>query len=323
MKQLGGPSIFSILVLVGALGPAPAFADVAVAVGVISDDGVNPMFNAQNFDPGKAFGDILTTKLVNAGKLSMVDRAHIDAVTNEQKNAVSGGFAAANAVQVGHMVGANFMIVGRIAHLDKVSSSNAGIGSLLSNFGISNAGTAQDKYRLDIELQLIDATTGRIVKAFSYDEAKVANGVAVAGVLPALPAGVTGPSGTPANPGYSNQQFASSIVGQLLNSAGDELAKKISAVDLSAPPTVTMTVQLIAVDGTNVILNKGSADGVTVGMFLSAYHAVTAKDPESGKDLVTNVPDGQLEVISVDPNSSVARVVSGKVTTPGGFATSP
>jgi hypothetical protein len=67
-------------------------------------------------------------------------------------------------------------------------------------------------------------------------------------------------------------------------------------------------------------MNKGSADGVTVGMFLSAYHSVTAKDPASGKDLVTNVPDGEIEVISVGPNSSVAKVASGKPAAPGGFA---
>jgi hypothetical protein len=69
-----------------------------------------------------------------------------------------------------------------------------------------------------------------------------------------------------------------------------------------------------------VILNKGSADGITVGMFLNTYHQVTAKDPSTGKTLVTNVPDGQIEVTSVGPNSSVAKVVSGKPTAPGGIA---
>jgi hypothetical protein len=89
---------------------------------------------------------------------------------------------------------------------------------------------------------------------------------------------------------------------------------------LPAVTTVTMNALLIAADGTNVILNKGSADRVTVGMFLNTYHAVTANDPATGRALVTNIPDGQIEVISVGPNSSAARVVSGKPTAPGGFA---
>jgi curli biogenesis system outer membrane secretion channel CsgG len=321
MKSIGALGILSALVLLCPLAPAPALADAAVAVGGIADDGVDPMF-AANFDPGKAFGDILTDKLVNIGKLSMVDRAHIDAVTAEQKNVQSGGFAAADAVQLGHMVGANYLIVGRIAHLDKGSSSTAAVGNLLGNFGVPNVSTSQDRYRLDIELQFIDSSTGRIVKAFTYDQTRVAHGVVIGPTTGSATGAATDPT-TGGGAYYATQQFASSIVGQLLNSAGDDLAKKISAIDLTALPavtTVTMNALLIAADGTNVILNKGSADRVTVGMFLNTYHAVTANDPATGRALVTNIPDGQIEVISVGPNSSAARVVSGKPTAPGGFA---
>jgi curli biogenesis system outer membrane secretion channel CsgG len=306
MKHLGVPVMLSILALLCPLAPTPVFADASVAVGGIADDGVNPMF-AANFDPGKAFGDILTDKLVNIGKLSMVDRAHIDAVFAEQKNAQSGDFAANNAVQLGHMVGANFMIVGRIVHLDKITSNTAAVGNVIGSFGgMVNAGASQDRYRLQIALQIVDTSTGRIVKAFNYDQTRTAHGVTI--------------GDTTTGAGYSSAQFASSIVGQLLNSAGDDLSKKISAVDLTAVPVVAMNALMIAADGTNVILNKGSADGITVGMFLNTYHQVTAKDPSTGKTLVTNVPDGQIEVTSVGPNSSVAKVVSGKPTAPGGIA---
>jgi curli biogenesis system outer membrane secretion channel CsgG len=308
MKHLGVPVVLSILALLCPLAPAPAYADAAVAVGVIADDGVNPMF-AANFDPGKAFGDILTDKLVNIGKLSMVDRAHIDAVFAEQKNTQSGDFVANNAVQLGHMVGANFMIVGRIVHLDKVSTNTAAIGNIIPGGfgGITNSGASQDRYHLQIALQVVDTSSGRIVKALTYDQTRTAHGVTI--------------GDTTTGAGYSSQTFASSIVGQLLNAAGDDLAKKLSAVDLTAAPVVTMSALMIAADGTNVILNKGSADGITVGMFLSTYHQVTAKDPSTGKTLVTNVPDGQIEVTSVGPNSSVAKVVSGKPVAPGGVAT--
>lgn len=53
MTHLGAAAILSILVLLCPLAPAPAFADAAVAVGVIADDGVNPMFVANSFDPEK------------------------------------------------------------------------------------------------------------------------------------------------------------------------------------------------------------------------------------------------------------------------------
>jgi curli biogenesis system outer membrane secretion channel CsgG len=306
MKHLGVPVILSVLALLCPLAATPAYADPAVAVGVIADDGVNPMF-AANFDPGKAFGDILTDKLVNIGKLSMVDRAHIDAIFAEQKNTQSGDFVANNAVQLGHMVGANYMIVGRIVHLDKVTSNTAAIGSVLGGFGgISNSGVSQDRYHLQIALQVIDTSTGRIIKALNYDDTRTAHGVTI--------------GDTTTGAGYSSTTFASSIVGQLLNAAGDDMSKKLSAIDLTAVAAPTVSGLLIAADGTNVILNKGSADGITVGMFLNTFHQVTAVDPSTGKTLVTSVPDGQIEITSVGPNSSVAKVVSGKPVVPGGMA---
>lgn len=307
MKYIGFPVVLSILALLCPPAATPAYADAAVAVGVIADDGVNPMFNAANFDPGKAFGDILTDKLVNIGKLSMVDRAHIDAVFAEQKNTQSGDFVANNAVQLGHMVGANYMIVGRIVHLDKVTSNTAAIGSVFGGLGgISNSGVSQDRYHLQISLQVIDTSTGRIIKALNYDDTRTAHGVTI--------------GDTTTGAGYSSTTFASSIVGQLLNAAGDDMAKKLSVIDLTAAAAPTVSALMIAADGTNVILNKGSADGVTVGMFFNTYHQVTATDPSTGKTLVTNVPDGQLEITSVSANSSVAKVVSGKPVVPGGMA---
>jgi len=305
MRHFGVGIILSMLACFALVGPAPASADAAVAVMPIQSDGIDPMF-AANFDPGKAFTDILTNKLVDIGKLSVVDRAHIDQIFAEQKLAQSGDFVSNNAIQLGHMVGANYLIVGRITHLDKVGSQGVGIGNVFGNFGINNVGTSGEKYHVQIAIQLLDAATGRIVKQYMHDETRQAKGVLI---------------GDPTSGrGYSSSQFGSSVAGQLLNSAADDLSKKISAVDLTAAPAVAINAVLIAADGTNVILNKGSADGITAGMFLGTYHQVTARDPSTGKTLVTNVPDGQIEVTSVGPNSSVARVVSGKPTVPGGLA---
>src|SRR6202140_4059968 len=139
MRHFSLGIMVSMLACFALVGPAPAFADAAVAVMPIQADGIDPMF-AANFDPGKAFTDILTNKLVDIGKLSVVDRAHIDQIFAEQKLAQSGDFVSNNAVQLGHMLGANFLIVGHITHLNKVASNSVGIGNVLGNFGINNVG---------------------------------------------------------------------------------------------------------------------------------------------------------------------------------------
>ena len=297
MRHFGVGIILSMLACFALVGPAPASADAAVAVMPIQSDGIDPMF-AANFDPGKAFTDILTNKLVDIGKLSVVDRAHIDQIFAEQKLAQSADFVSNNAVQLGHMVGANFLIVGRIVHLDKTASQGVGIGNVLGNFGINNVGTSADRYHVQIAIQLIDAATGRIVKQYMHDENRQAKGILI---------------GDPSSGrGYSSAAFGSSVVGQLLNSAAGDLAQKISDTSLTASAVPNISAIIIALDGTDAIINKGQADGVTVGMFFQTFHQISARDPSTGKMIVTDVPDGSIEVRAVSANSSVARVVSGK-----------
>jgi hypothetical protein len=297
MRHFGIGIIVSMLACFALVGPAPAFADAAVAVMPIQADGIDPMF-AANFDPGKAFTDILTNKLVDIGKLSVVDRTHIEQVFAEQKLAQSADFITRDAVQLGHMVGANYLIVGRITHLDKVGSQGVGIGNVFGNFGINNVGTSADRYHVQIAIQLLDAATGRIVKQYMHDETRHAKGVLI---------------GDPATGrGYSSAAFGSSVVGQLLNSAAGDLAQKISDTSLTASAGPNISAVIIAIDGTDAIINKGQADGVTVGMFFQTFHQIAARDPSTGKTVVTDVPDGSIEVRAVSGNSSVARVVSGK-----------
>jgi len=297
MKYLGIGIVVSMLAGFALVAPVPALAETAVAVMPIQADGIDPMF-AANFDPGKAFTDILTNKLVDLGKLSIVDRQHIEQVFAEQKLSQSADFITKDAVQLGHMVGANFLIVGRITHLDKVGSHGVGVGNVLGGFGINNIGTSGDKYRMAIAIQLLDSASGRIVKSYSYDETHAARGVLI---------------GDPATGrGYSSAQFGSSVVGQLLNSAAGNLAQKISDTSLTTSNLPNINALIIAMDGTDAIINKGSQDGVTVGMFFQTFHQISARDPATGKTIVTDVPDGAIEVRAVSPNSSVARVVSGK-----------
>jgi curli biogenesis system outer membrane secretion channel CsgG len=299
-------ALFTAFTVAGALLPATAAADgPSIAVLPIAADGLNPSF-APNFDAGKALTDLLTNKLVDKGKLSVVDRQNIEKVFAEQKLAQSADLSTANAVQLGHTIGANFLVVGRIVYLDKAGANSGGTGSILNRFGIgTSVSTKSDKIKIDVRLQLLDASTGRIVKAYSHEESRSTQGVMLGDIAQSVG-------------GYSSESFASSIIGQLLISAANDFASKISDTPLIAAPTgPTINALIIALDGTNAILNKGSADGVTVGMFFNVFHQVSAKDPSTNKTLVTDIPDGTVQIISVGEHSSVARTVTGKPAAPG------
>ena len=284
------------------LGPATIARAAAPSVAVIgvNNDGMDPWWGPA-FDPGKAFADLLTDYLVNAKTLTIVDRAHIESVFNEQKFAQSGDFSQDQPVQLGHMLGANFLIVGRILQLDKVGGSDSAIGGkIFGDMDLGGVGTSSEKVQLHIGLQIIDSSTGRIVKAMRYDKTMSGTGFVLGDV-----------SGSGLG-GYQSKEFTSSVIGKLMIDAATTLSKKILAVSLDAPATPSVQAAIIGLQADIIILNKGSGDGVARGMYFNVTHAVETKDPASGRVLTTNIPSGVIQVTSVDKESCAARLVSGK-----------
>lgn len=293
-------ALFAVLAMVCA-PLAGLAANPSVAVISISSKGMDPWWGV-GFEPGKALQDLLTNDLVNTNKLTVVERENIQSAFDEQKLDMNSDVSTANAVTLGHTLGANYLIVGRIVHLDKVGENKGLIGSVLSQtpLNIGGAGVSATKVHLEVALRVIDASTGQILKAFTFDQSQSGTSL----LLGDLSTGVGG---------YSSRQFKSSVIGRLITEAAHEFALQIANANLAAGSTgPSLTATVIAVTGTNVILNLGSADGITQGMFLNEFQRVTAADPTTGRSLTTNVPNGQIQIISVDKHSSVAREITGK-----------
>jgi hypothetical protein len=156
-------------------------------------------------------------------------------------------------------------------------------------------------------MQVLDSTTGRIVKSLTHEQSKNATGVLIGDVS-------TGVGG------YSGQSFENSIVGQLINETASDFADKISSIDFSKVGSAAagsgITADVISMDGTNPIIDKGVADGVKPGQYFTFYHQNVARLP-SGKTITTNIPDGHGEITHSDANSSVMKLIDGKATVGG------
>ena len=292
-------AFFALLALTAT--PLLAAAGPTVAVVSISSKGIDPWWGA-TFEPGKALQDLLTNDLVNTNKLTVVERANIASAFAEQKLDMNSDISTSGAVQLGHTLGANYLIVGRIVHLDKVGENKGLLGSVLSRspINIGGAGVSSTKVHLGVALRVIDASTGQIVKAYTFDQSRSGTSFLLGDISNNLG-------------GYSSQQFKSSVIGQLLTEAANQLASEIADSSLQVTPAgPSLTATIIAVVGTNVILNLGSSDGITSGMYLNAFQRVTATDPTTGHSLTTDVPNGQIQIISVDAHSSVAREITGQ-----------
>lgn len=299
LKMRPSLALFALLALTTA--PLAAMATTTVAVVSISSKGIDPWWGIQ-FEPGKALQDLLTNDLVDTNKLTVVERENIQSVFDEQKLDTNADVSASDAVQLGHTLGARYLIVGRIVHLDKVGKNSGLIGSVFSRMplNIGGAGVSATKVHLGVALRVIDASTGQIVKAYTFDQSKSGTSLLIGDISDNVG-------------GYSSQQFKSSVIGQLITEAANQLATQIADANFAAGPAgPSLTGTIIAIVGSNVILNLGSADGITQGMFLNAFQRVTATDPTTHRSLTTDVPNGQIQVISVDAHSSVARELAGQ-----------
>lgn len=269
-----------------------------VAVYGFSSQGLSPWWGS-NFDPGDALSDLLTDRLVKLGTLSVIDREHIQQVLTEQQRSQQGQVTPATQAQLGQMVGARYLFVGRIVQFAKTGgNSTAGVSRLLGGLG----GASSTKTELSVSVQVIEANTGRIVQAIDDDQTATVTSFTIGG------GSATG------GVAYTSQQFQSSALGQLFGTVADDVAKKVEPDKLAAASGPAISGHIVGIDGDSIILNVGSSKGVSIGMMFIAADVKQFADPDNpGKMISSEIPQGTLQVISVSDGSSVAKKISGTV----------
>jgi curli biogenesis system outer membrane secretion channel CsgG len=253
------------------------------------------------FEPGVALADLVTDALVNTGKVSVVDRSHLDSTLSEHHLGASGEVDPTSAVSAGRLVGARYLIQGNVLQLDATGRSGGGAGFLPGIAGAVAGSVHSTRTTLKVSVKVIDALTGQIVQ--SFNDEKTENATSIGG---------GGWSGTVAG-GYSNSSFTSSSMGHLINDEALAIAAQIDPSKfVSGPPPVKLSGHVLTLDGTNVIVNVGSAKGATIGMYFDVVKVSQIRDPDSGKMLTVNETIGRIEIMSVSTDTSVGRLVSGK-----------
>jgi len=252
-----------------------------------------------NFDPGAALAALLTDQLVNSNNFQVVDRSHIDAIMQEKNLTVAGDISPATEMQIGHLIGARYLIVGRIVQFDKTGQNGGAVGGLMGGV-LGGSGVSGEKVTLNVAMHVIDVNTGAIVQAVGDERSHVSTSFALAGF-----SGYTGAV-------YESQQFLSTSMGKLINESAQNLAGKVDAQKLASASTApAVTGKIIEVDGDSVILNIGSDQGVQPEMFFNVVSVKYIRDPDTGKMLQSTINKGEVQIVSVDAHTSVAKRVSG------------
>ncbi len=253
-----------------------------------------------SFQPGVALSDLVTDRMVNDGRFSVVDRTHLSATLGEHQLGASGEVDPQSAITAGKMIGARYLIIGNILQFDQTGQSGASAGSYLPGIvGAAAGSVSTHRVTIKVAVRVIDARTGQIVQSFSDEATRSGTSWNASGF-----SGYTGGS-------YSNETFVNSDMGHLID---DEANKIVAALDpsrFSAPAAPALTGHIAAIDGRNVIIDLGSNRGVQVGQTFDIIKSKSVVDPTTHAILHVDEHVGTLQIDSVSQNASVGHVTSG------------
>lgn len=250
-----------------------------------------------NTNAAEGVSDLLTNKLVQSGRYTMIERSRIDAVLQEQNLAQSGRIDPGTAAQIGRILGADAVVIGSITRFNL--DERGGSGSVFGFGGSGRRRTAE----VQLTARIVNTTTSEIVLAAegtgSADQGSGGFSVPIIGG------------------GSSSADNDNELLSDAAEAAVDQLTTQLieASPQLAALPQTTLAINAVIADvtGNTVIINKGSQDGFRTGMMLSIERIDrTVIDPQTGEALRTiTTPIGQIELTEVDARSGVGRIVSG------------
>ena len=261
---------------------------------------VQAVFNTQQ-DIGKGIRAMLVTRLAQANKVVVVERAKLATLTKEQDFNASNRVKQGTGARVGQISGADALLSGDIIIFgrDDKKKSVKGGGLIGGAFGAIAASKNEDKAVVAIDYRLIDAETSEVIATGEARGESVRKGNALGAIGGAIGKGVAG-----VQVDMTSSNFAETIIGE----ATQECVNKLAAILLEQTSTMKKTVREVEgrvadVSGRTIVLNVGASDGVNVGEVFEVLRIVReVKDPvtkevldvvteKTGEMTITNVRD--------------------------------
>jgi curli biogenesis system outer membrane secretion channel CsgG len=238
--------------------------------------------------------EMLTSVLVKTGRFTVLERSAMANIDAEQALTAAGKVTKETGAQQGGLLGAQAIITGDITGF---AYQKTGLGGALSNVvkGLTVSG-ARVTAEVDIDLRLIDATTGAVLHS--------AKGVGKAdqtGVAADL---------TRAEKSYSADAQMSTPLGQASRAAIQDAVVGL----LTGMPKMKWSGRVIDVRDGVVYVNAVEADGMRAGLELEVFEAQPPLvDPATGQSL--GAPErhvGTIVIDAVQEKFSTAHIGSGQ-----------
>ena len=258
---------------------------------------VIPFVDMKGPDLGKAAADLLITKLVQEGGVSVIERSAMDKLLAEQNFSNSGRADPVTAAKIGRILGVDAIILGTITRYDYSDTTTGGGGARFGGFGGSSMKTKHDiSARVQISTRLISPDTAEVL-AVSQGAGEVNRKGVKEDMRDTSRLMMQGNANNP-------------LMNECMDDAIAKLATELKAAFPKLPPRTPVIDGLVAdADGSGqLILNVGAQNGVRLGDRLQVWRpGKEIRDPATDKVLLRNdTLLGEAVVTKVNDSSSIA-----------------
>jgi len=237
---------------------------------------------------GNVIGDMLTTALVKMG-LEIIERQQLEAVLREQQLARLGIIDPATAVEMGKILGVDYILGGRITEFGIRDESQ--LGGVIAQFSVG-VRVKRSTARVKADVRLIDVRTGRILMAETGEGRETRNDLTLVGAkLFDWLAGVD----------FGSREWAESQIGRATRKAVDDIAKKISIYF----PSEAEVIAVMSSD--EFIIDRGRFQGVRIGDSFEVLRVSIVRNSRGDIVWTDTQPLGTAKVVDVQDERAKLR----------------
>ncbi len=234
---------------------------------------VQAIFNTQ-VDIGKGIRALLTNRLQQAGKITVLERAAIAKVMAEQDFGASNRVKKGTNAKIGRILGADAMLLGDIVAFGRddrdkrvdVGAATSRIPKIGGMLGGMRVGKKEEKAVVVIAYRIVDAETSEVIESGEARGESKRESKGMGGLL--------GVGGTVAGGSVdmTSSNFAQTIIGEAVIAACDQLGEKMNAKIPTLPVReFDIEGRVADVSGGQLTLTVGTNDGVSVGDVFDVY----------------------------------------------------
>jgi curli biogenesis system outer membrane secretion channel CsgG len=290
--------LLAIAAILPAQQPKPSIAVDAFDYSTVMTS-IQAVFGTQ-VNIGAGIRALMVKRIVDNGKLTVVERAKIDNLLKEQDFGASGRVKQGTQAKIGQIRGAQLALMGDIVTFGRDDQKKGGAlggigGGILGRVGASRN---TDKAVVVLNYRIVNTESSEVIAAGEAKGESKRTSTSIGGFM----GGWRGAGGAQVDMTSSN--FAETIIGEAVTSAVDQLAADLAGkVDLisGSMPKVDIEARVAVASGNSLTINVGAASGVKVGDVLDVLRVgKEIKDPLSGEVLdIETTPLGTLKITSV------------------------